>query len=65
MFIDAFYDLTTERNLVDLCPIPWSKIKEYADEYGFAGEIREDLYRYIREMDVAYITQQANKQKRK
>lgn len=61
-YLDAFYELDTERNLTDLQPIPWSSIVHYADRYETN---EEDLLYLIRAADNEYLKSTANKQKRR
>ena len=60
VFVDAFYDLDTERSLSDLQPIPWSKTMAYADRYGLN---ESDLWYFIREADNAFLHKLAERRK--
>lgn len=52
LFINAFFDLDSERShAFSISPIPWSKIKEYADAFEIEGEMREDLFYFVKSMD--------------
>ena len=63
-FIDAFWDLDSERSTLNLDPIPWSKIVRYGEFYGLEKEAIEDLLYLIREADNAYLRRIAEKRKR-
>lgn len=63
-FVDAFWDLDTERSLVDLEPIPWSKIVQYGAYYRLGAEMADDLLYLIRRADNAYLRRMAEKRKR-
>lgn len=55
LYLDAFYDLDSERGVSEtLGSIPWSKIKDYAEFYDFDEEQTECLFFFIREMDRAH-----------
>lgn len=52
-FIDAFYDLDTERaHGISLVRIPWSKIVQYADHHGYDPD---QLVFFVRRMDDAHL----------
>lgn len=56
IYWNAFGDLTTCRSIgFGVGPIPWTAIRDYADEYQFVGEQRILLFRHIRAMDMAYL----------
>lgn len=64
LFINAFLDLDSERNSgFALGPIPWTKIKEYAQTYDFDLELTEDLIYYVKALDNDYLKKQAAKAK--
>lgn len=58
MFLEAFYELDTERTHtvtmtgMSVARIPWSKIVQYAEHYGY--EVDEFLY-FMRKMDDAHL----------
>lgn len=61
LYIDAFYDLSTERpSGMGFSRVPWSKIVKYADVYGFTGQQREALIHHIRSID-NYLIEQSKK----
>jgi len=64
LFLEAFYDLDTERSLADLQPIPWSKIVEYGQFHGLGKAEVSDLLYFIREADNAYLQRLAARRKR-
>lgn len=52
LYYAAFFDLDSERShAVGVTAIPRSKVKEYADDYDFDEEQREDLIYFIKAMD--------------
>ena len=52
-YLDAFYDLDTERHHGNgLMRIPWSRIVAYAEHYGM--DVDETVY-FIRRMDDAHL----------
>jgi hypothetical protein len=54
-YLDAFYELDTERSHgFALARIPWSKIVGYGERYGFDIE---ELVFFIRKMDDAHLEQ--------
>jgi hypothetical protein len=56
LFINAFFDLDSERQAsFSIGPIPWSRIKEYANAFSFDDEIQEDLFYFIKKMDNAHL----------
>lgn len=56
LFINAFFDLDTERQAgFSIGPIPWSKIKEYAVAYGFDEDLTEDLFYFVKALDNAHM----------
>lgn len=59
----AFAELSTDRPLGwnGEGRIPWSSIRAWADDYGFVGDQRDDLFHHIREMDEAYLEYRAKK----
>lgn len=65
LYFQAFLDLDGERDSsMGIAPIPWSKVKTYAEFYGFSKEQTEDLFFFIRKMDNAYIKRENAKQKK-
>ena len=63
LYINAFFDLDTERNHGQgLCAIPISAIAGYASIFGFDCEQTEDLLYFIREMDDAHISRLKERQ---
>lgn len=56
LFLEAFYELSSDRQTgLGVGYIPFTAIKSYADEYGFEGEQREDLFYFVREIDKAIV----------
>jgi hypothetical protein len=52
---DAFWELGSER-LKDLGPIPYRAIRDYAAEYGIAGDHFDLFLSVIRSLDGEYLT---------
>lgn len=51
-YFGAFLELNTDRYVgMELGPIPWSSIMEYADRLGLDDEEREDLFHHVRALD--------------
>ena len=64
LFFNAFRDLTTCRpGGMGLYKIPWTAIDQWCLRNGMAGESREELEYYVREMDSAWLDYHYNKQK--
>jgi hypothetical protein len=64
LYFQAFLDLDGERDhSMGVSPIPWSKVKEYAEFYGFDEEQTEDLLFFIRRMDNAHMNRLKSKKK--
>lgn len=60
-YLDAFYDLDTERHHGNgLMRIPWSKIVQYAEFYDM--DVEETVF-FIRKMDDAHISHLAKEAK--
>jgi len=56
LFINAFFDLDTERQAgFSIGPIPWSKIKEYSEAYRFDEDLTEDLFYFVKALDNAHM----------
>lgn len=54
LFINAFFDLDTERQAgLSIGPIPWSKIREYATAFEFDQELTDDLFYFVKQLDNA------------
>lgn len=55
-FLDAFYELDTDRNVsVSFGPIPWSSLNNYALAHEISGEDYHDFMYLVRAVDTAYI----------
>jgi hypothetical protein len=66
LYYGAFLDLTTCRSVgFGAGPIPWSAINDYAITFDIVGEMRDDLFCYVRELDSAYLEYQSKKDKAK
>jgi hypothetical protein len=58
LYINAFFDLDTERShgaMVGLKHIPWSSIKDYALAYELDEYQTESLFYFIKAMDCAHL----------
>lgn len=54
LFLNAYFDLDTERQTgFSVGPIPWSKIREYANAYDFDTDLTDDLFYFIKQLDAA------------
>lgn len=54
---NAFSELSSERQIgMGIGPIPRSKIREFAAEYGLCSDAEEFFYNVIRAMDTEYIS---------
>lgn len=53
-FYDAFDALATCRNYEEAY-IPWTAIRDYADEIELEGEQREDLFTIVRRLDAWFL----------
>lgn len=62
-FLEAFGELSTERapGFDSLGQIPWSKIRDYANEAGLEGDVASAFRAIIREMDNAYRAEAARR----
>ena len=61
----SFYDLSTCRNVgMALGPIPWTAMNAYANHYRLAWDVAEAFIDIMREMDEAYISNQATEKER-
>ncbi|URA06804.1 tail chaperonin [Xanthomonas phage Langgrundblatt2] len=66
LFINAFFDLDTERQAgYSIGPIPWSKIKEYAFAYSFDADLTEDLFYFVKALDNAHMKRLESEMKAK
>ena len=64
-FLNAFYDLDTERNTSDLERLPWSALNAYGEKAGCVGIEAERFEYLMRYLDNAYLNDLAEKQKQK
>jgi hypothetical protein len=56
LYLNAFFELDTERtNGFGLGRIPLSTIRDYAIGYEFDEHQTEDLFMYVKRMDIAYL----------
>lgn len=53
LYFNAFFDLDTERDRVELMPIARSAVFQYAIDYDFDEWQADDLWFYIKRMDLA------------
>lgn len=62
LFLQAFFDLDSERvHVFSPTAIPWRSMAEYAEVFNFDSEQREDLFYFIRAMDVQHLKRLAKK----
>ena len=65
-YIEAFFDLDSERSHGEsLSPIPWGKIKDYAQTYECDEEQTADLFYLVKQMDADHLKRLAAKMKAK
>lgn len=65
LFFKAWLDLSTCRNNgLEEGPIPWEGIRNYCNEYGIVGELREDMYYLVRAVDNVYLKHRREKAKK-
>jgi len=63
-YLNAFYELESERVVgLDLGPIPRHAILNYARELGCDEEEFDDLYFFVRHLDVTFLKHRAKKNK--
>lgn len=55
IFMAAFNDLQSERDITKYAAIPWSSIELWANAYDLTGDLKDDLHHYVRKLDDAYI----------
>lgn len=66
LFYVAFFDLHSCRQIgFSAGPIPWTAIRDYANEHNIFGDQREDLFYYVQMMDKAYLEWQSKEADRK
>lgn len=61
LYYNAWFELDTERNRAEGERIKRSACFEYAYDYEFSEEQREDLWFYVQHMDRAFLNWQASK----
>lgn len=56
-FYAAFWDVNTCRSLGFGAegPIPWTAVRQWAEEHELEGDQRKDLFVYLEKMDGAYL----------
>lgn len=65
-YTQAFWELSTERQIgMGLGPIPASRIKAYAADYGLEPDVAEVFKVVVREMDSVYLSWSAEEGERK
>ncbi len=65
LFYGSFLDLNSCRlSGWGLCSIPWTSISDYAEAYGIVDEQRDDLFYFIKAMDVAFLEYHEKKNKK-
>ena len=62
LYYDAFLELNSCRTTgFGLGPIPWTAMCDYAEAFELDEEQKDDLFYYVRAMDVAYLEHQARR----
>jgi hypothetical protein len=64
LYFNAFWELDTERDRLDLQSIKRSSVFQYAVDYEFDDWQSDDLWFYIQHMDLASLKWQAEANKR-
>ena len=66
-YVDAFNLLTTSRQVVQggIGRIPYGEISKFCEDEGITGDMREDLFFLIGQMDHFYVDWQTKYLKRK
>lgn len=66
-YVDAFNLLTTSRQVFQggIGNIPYSEISRFCDDEGIEGEMREDLFYLLQQMDRFYVEWHAGNIKKK
>lgn len=64
IFYTAFWDLVTERASPD-SPIPWSRIRLWAEKHRLGDDASEILEHHVRAMDLAFLKWKGQNSKRK
>lgn len=60
----AFEQLTSCRNVgLDEGPIPWTAIRDYANEHRIVGDMRSDLFHHVRALDNEYLRKRGEDRK--
>lgn len=61
-YVDAFNLLTTSRQVVQggIGRIPYSEISRFCEDENIVGEMRDDLFYLIRQMDDFYVKWQSD-----
>jgi hypothetical protein len=61
-YLAAFYELESSRPMgLDVGPIPWTALQDYALSLGLDDEEQDDLKHHVRALDVAYLKHRAKK----
>ena len=64
-FFKAWMELGSCRTVgMEEGPIPWESIRNYCAEYDIVGELREDMFFFIRSLDNAYLEHRRTKAKK-
>jgi len=62
LYYDAFLELSSCRFTgFALGPIPWTAMRDYAEAFELDEEQKDDLFYFVRAMDVAYLEHQARR----
>jgi hypothetical protein len=60
LYLQAFLDLDSERTQ-GLSPIPWLSIRHYGQAYEFDERQTEDLFYFVKKLDIAHMKRMAAK----
>ena len=64
LFLTAFLDLSTCRGvtMAGAAPIPWTAIDRYCVAHNTDGELREDIFYHVRQLDEWFMTPRKDKE---
>ena len=65
LYLQAFFDLDSERShAMAPTPIPWTSILMYAQAFEFEEEQKEDLFYFVKALDLLHLKRLEEEQKR-
>lgn len=64
-FFKAWMELSSCRGIgMEQGPIPWDSTRKYCNEYVIVGELRDDMFYFVRAIDNAYLNYEREKAKK-